>query len=458
VSGFATRRCRDAGAVALTPRASPTRSPLWMRPESRIGFLSSLWQMPRMNDPGRFTGTLLSLGVLLFASCTADSRDPVLMLSPPLPMESPAGTGSSEPTLTVDLDGVVHLTWQQAMGDRHELRFATLRGEGWSPARTIASGDDWFVNWADFPTLAVLPDGGLAANYLKRHGTGGRYHYDVEVVQSRDGGATWSSPVRPHRDSVPAEHGFVSLFPAGADGLGIVWLDGRKYDARFGATEEMMLRHTTLSADGALGPEDVIDERVCDCCQTSWARSARGDVIAYRGRSADEVRDIHLARKVDGRWISGVVHPDGWQIAACPVNGPAVAANGDHVAVAWFTAARDTSRVRIAFSADAGATFGSPVEVDSGDPVGRVDILYLSENRVLVSWLERVGGEEAEIRARVVGPGGAGPPQLIARSSGARASGFPRMARSGDAVVFAWTEAGDESHVRVARFNIESSR
>jgi hypothetical protein len=414
--------------------------------------------MSLMPDLNRFTGTLITLSALLFTSCTGDSRDPVLMLSPPISMESPAGTGSSEPTLAVDGDGVVHLTWQQAAGDRHELRFATLDAEGWSPARTIASGDDWFVNWADFPMLAVLADGGLAANYLKRHGTGGRYHYDVEVVQSRDGGATWSSPVRPHRDSVPAEHGFVSLFPAGSDGVGIVWLDGRKYDARFGATEEMMLHHTTLSADGVLGRENVIDERVCDCCQTSWARTGKGDVIAYRGGSADEVRDIHLARNTGGQWTTAIVHADGWQIAACPVNGPAVAASGDRVAVAWFTAARDTSRVRVAFSDDAGATFGPPVEVDSGDPVGRVDVLYLSQDRVLVSWLERVGGDTAEIRARVIGPGGAGAPQLIARSSGTRASGFPRMVRSGDTVVFAWTEAGDESHVRVARVNIGGSR
>jgi hypothetical protein len=411
-----------------------------------------------MPDLNRFIGTLLSLCVLLLASCTSDSRDSALMLSPPTPLDSPASTGSSEPTLTVGPDGVLHLTWQQAAGDRHELRLSTLHGDDWSPPRTIASGDDWFVNWADFPTFAVLPDGRLAANYLKRHGTGGRYHYDVEVVQSRDGGATWSAPVRPHRDSVPAEHGFVSLFPEGADGLGIVWLDGRKYDARFGATEEMALNHTTLSADGTLGRENVIDERVCDCCQTSWAATGQGAVIAYRGRTADEVRDIHLARNIGGQWTTGVVHPDGWQIAACPVNGPAVAANGDRVAVAWFTAARDTSRVRVAFSDDAGTTFGPPVEVDSGDPVGRVDVLYLSESRVLVSWLERVGADVAEIRARVIGPDGAGEPQLIARSSGTRASGFPRMVRSGETVVFAWTEAGDESHVRIARSRIEGAR
>jgi hypothetical protein len=411
-----------------------------------------------MPDLNRSVGTLLSLSVLVLASCATDSRDSALMLSPPTGLQSPAATGSSEPTLTVGPGGVVHLSWQQAVGDRHELRLSTLHGDEWSSPRTIASGDDWFVNWADFPTLTVLPDGRLAANYLKRHGTGGRYHYDVEVVQSRDGGATWSAPVRPHRDSVPAEHGFVSLFPAGPDGLGIVWLDGRKYDARFGATEEMMLHHTTLSADGELGRENVIDERVCDCCQTSAAATGQGTVIAYRGRTADEVRDIHLARKIGDQWTTSVVHPDGWQIAACPVNGPAVAASGDRVAVAWFTAARDTSRVRVAFSDDAGASFGTPVEVDSGDPVGRVDVLYLSEDRVLVSWLERVDGDVAEIRARVIGPDGAGEPQLIARSSGTRASGFPRMVRSGETVVFAWTEAGDESQVRIARSRIEGAR
>jgi hypothetical protein len=64
------------------------------------------------------------------------------------------------------------------------------------------------------------------------------------------------------------------------------------------------------------------------------------------------------------------LHADGWKIDYCPVNGPAAGAIGDTVAVAWFTGAQDTSRVRVAFSTDAGATFSAPVRADDGLPAG----------------------------------------------------------------------------------------
>jgi hypothetical protein len=391
------------------------------------------------------------------AGCDRGAQQPTLTIGPATPMESPAGAGSSEPNLTVGPDGRVYLTWQEAMNGAHELRFAILDGEQWSEARPIARGTDWFVNWADFPTLVVLPDGRLAAHYLRRHPTGERYHYDVEIVQSSDAGASWSQPVRPHRDGVPAEHGFVSLFPDEGGRLGVVWLDGRKYDASFGGTEEMMLKHTTLAADGSLGSETPIDERVCDCCQTAWALTSRGPVVVYRDRSPEEIRDIYIARRSGEGWITAPVHDDGWEIAACPVNGPAVAADGDRVVVAWFTAAHDSPRVRVAFSDDAGTSFSAPIDVDGGNPAGRVDVVMIGGGRAVVSWLERGDEGAAEVRTRVVSSAGAGESQLVARSTEARGSGFPRMTRSGDRLIFAWTDAADGSRVRIARAHLEEA-
>lgn len=374
------------------------------------------------------------------------------------PLESPAGPGSAEPNLAVGPDGRVYLSWLEPAADSaHELRFAILDGERWSEPRTIAGGADWFVNWADFPTLVVLPDGRIAAHYLQRYPEAEKgYHYDVRIVQSADGGASWSEPATPHRDGVPAEHGFVSLFAAPGDSVGAVWLDGRKSHADHGGTHEMTLRYTTLAADGSRGEEVEVDPRICDCCQTSLALASTGPVVVYRDRTEQEIRDIYVTRLVDGAWTEGrPVHADGWRIEACPVNGPAISADGDRVAVAWFTAARDTARVQVAFSDDAGAVFGPPVRVDAGDPSGRVDVELLPGGGALVSWIERTEGDAAEVRVRHVSPAGtAGVPVTVAASSGERASGFPRMIRSGERIVFAWTEPGSPSRVRVAHAGI----
>jgi hypothetical protein len=370
-------------------------------------------------------------------------------------LTSPAGLGSAEPNLSSTGDGAV-LSWLEPAGEgAWSLRLATLEDGDWGATRTVVTRDDLFVNWADFPAVILLSDGRLAAHWLQRGSQGG-YDYGIRVVLSGDGGATWSEPWTPHEDGTPTEHGFVSLFEQGEGGLGVLWLDGRHYaPSEAGpATDVMTLRHRRLGADGTPGPEVEIDDRVCDCCQTSVAATADGWVAVYRDRAEDEVRDIFAARLIDGVWTGhSPVHRDGWVIDACPVNGPAVDARGSNVAAAWFTAAGDVSRVLVAFSDDGGASFREPQRVDGGDPVGRVDVIVEPTGSALVTWLERTA-EGAEVRMRRVAPGAPpGDAWVIAATSAARGAGFPRTVALPDGdVLAAWTDvSGDESRVQVAR-------
>jgi hypothetical protein len=367
--------------------------------------------------------------------------------APPVAVEiaSPAPAGSAEPNLVAGPDGV-WLSWlERRGGDRHALRFARWDGAGWSEPGQVMERGGLFVNWADFPSMAVLSDGTLAAHWLERNGPRS-YDYDVRVALSRDGGATWSDDIVPHRDGVQAEHGFVSMLPVDG-GLGVVWLDGREtlHD------RPMTLRFTTLSGDGGLGDDVLLDGSVCDCCQTAAVRTPDGLVVAYRGRTEGEVRDIRVVRRTGDGWSAPrKVHEDGWVINACPVNGPALAADGDLVAVAWLTGAPPEPRVLAAFSRDGGASFGPPVRVDDGQGMGRVAVTMLDGGEALVTWLERAGAG-AEIRTRRVrGDGGAGPSAPLAATAAARASGFPRVARLGDTLLFAWTEPGETPVVRTA--------
>lgn len=401
----------------------------------------------------RFPHFLLALCLIGLPACEAEDADGGQVTAadsaaPPVAIEalpSPAGPGSAEPELAAGPDGF-YLSWLERTGaDTHALRFARLAPEGWTEPRTVMERSGLFVNWADFPSMLVLEDGTMAAHWLEKSGSG-TYSYDVRAAVSTDGGETWGEDVIPHTDGVQSEHGFVSLFPA--DGrVGAVWLDGRETVSG----EPMTLRFATLGADGA-SPDELLDESVCDCCQTSAAVAADGPVVVYRDRTEGEVRDIYAVRRVNGEWTEPrPVHQDGWVISACPVNGPAVAADGQRVAVAWFTGA-PSPRVQVAFSDDAGATFGPPVRVDDGEAQGRVDVVLLDDGTALASWLERsAGGGAAEIRLRRVSPDGVGSVLRLADTSTERASGFPRMLRRGDELLFAWTEAGDPSQVRTAR-------
>ena len=371
---------------------------------------------------------------------------------------SPAPPGSAEPNLALGVGGRVYLSWIELAPDSgHQLRFSTLQGGRFTPARTIAAGGkgEWFVNWADFPSMLALNEKELVAHWLHRSGAG-RYAYDVRVARSNDGGATWSAAVTPHTDKTESEHGFVSLFRVGNE-VGIAWLDGRKHATAANESDaEMSVRFTTLTKQNTARPDTEIDGRVCDCCQTSAAITSRGPVLVYRDRSEHEVRDISIVRYTNGKWSAPrLVHRDNWVIPACPVNGPSVSARGDRVAVAWFTAASEQPRVYVAFSSNAGDSFGAPIRVDDGNAAGRVDVQHVGREGALVSWLERVGSG-AEVRVRLVSArGGRGPAKTIATSSSERASGFPHMVVRGKDAVFAWTEPGRPARVRTALLELK---
>jgi hypothetical protein len=253
--------------------------------------------------------------------------------------------------------------------------------------------------------------------------------------------------VVPHRDATDTEHGFVSMAPWDGGALGLLWLDGRD-TARAGPTA---LAHTTLTPDGRLGPETIVDARVCDCCQTDVTQADGALVVVYRDRSPDEVRDIAVRRFTGGRWTEPhTLAGDGWQIQGCPVNGPSVAALGRSVAVAWFTAAQETPRVKVAFSSDSAGSFGAPVVVDGGRPLGQVDVVLSGPDTALVSWLEQRPGGSSLMLREVRRDGRRGEPLTVAEAGPARSSGFPRMVAVAGEVVLAWRDAGEPPRVRTA--------
>jgi hypothetical protein len=375
-------------------------------------------------------------------------------------MEVPAAVGSQSPNLAVGPDGAPVLSWIEPDAGGHTLRYSTLRDANWSEPGSVARGDDWFVNWADFPSVVPISDSLWAAHWLVRQPAGG-YAYDVHLSISSDGGATWADPVKPHDDGTPTEHGFVTLFPYDS-GLGLVWLDGRNMARKSlpgGPLPGMTLRSATYSAELQIANEKAVDELICDCCQTDVALTARGAIAVYRDRTVNETRDIYAAQFANGAWEPGhAVAADGWIIGGCPVNGPAVDADGDHIAVAWFTAADDEPKVRLARSNDSGETFSAPVDVTDGVIFGRVGVAMLGEGDVAVSWLCKEDGNRARVcLRRISADGRAGPVQVLSGDDDVPPLSLPQLARAGSSLVAAWTARdGNDSQIRSTRLAIDS--
>lgn len=409
---------------------------------------------------------MIVLCVALVAACSRQA--PTAATPPPAAAIEPAhvakpwalipGRGAAQPDLVVAPDGRLLLTWiSSESGRRPALLFASWDGARWQQAsRPIAVGTALFVNWADTPHLAATTDGALWVHWLQKSADL-PYAYDVMLSRSRSNGKSWSAPVKVHDDGTATEHGFVSLWAQSADTVGVAWLDGRNTVDTGGAAQAghdnhaagrgaMTLRGAVFDGNLQRSLDTELDASTCDCCQTDVAVTSKGALLVYRDRTAQEIRDIQTTRFDGKAWTTPQrIHADNWTMPACPVNGPAIAAHGNDVVVAWYTAAGNVPTLKIARSIDAGDHFSAPVTVDRGDAVqGRVDVAF-DGTQAWMSWLREDAAGQSLWLARFDATLARELQRLeIAKLQGrGRGTGFPKLALRDGVAHLVWTDVVD---------------
>jgi hypothetical protein len=344
------------------------------------------------------------------------------------------------PAVTTTAEGLHILSWIESDGEDHVLYVAHVDLGQWSQPLEVVRHPNLLVNWADFPTVSVADDGTWMIAWLLRTPDAGGY--GVQFALSYDWGRSWSEARSLHDDASGAEHGFVSLAPIGASSFLAIWLDGRHAGAHGHEAGAYVLLSRQVDRDGTLGPEVLVDDQVCSCCQTDLVRDEDDTHVAvYRDCSGQNVRDIAWVHRTAAGWSAPkVLYEDDWVIPGCPVNGPRASAG----AVAWYTGVGPAGgEVRVVeFRAEEGALF-EPLDVDDGVPLGRVDMLTLENGTRLVTWLENVGDGEAEWRARPLWPNGdLGPSTVIDRVPATREIGFLRGTADGAGAHLVWHVPG----------------
>jgi hypothetical protein len=367
---------------------------------------------------------------LLLIACTEQSLP---QFDNPVPVTVPSGKPAYGPRLTQSTHDDAILSWMERRADGSSLGYSTYYDGSWQAQKIAISDEQMFVNWADLPAVTAIGPKTLLAYWLS-YTADAPYAYQVLTAVSEDDGASWSTPGSPHDDGTPTEHGFVSSFPD-ENGTGLIWLDGRNTP-----DDGMTLRGATLKVDGQLHDENLLDDLVCDCCQTDIAVTEAGPVAVYRNRTAEEVRDIYVTRYRDGKWRPGTpISNDGWVISGCPVNGPSIAAAEKKVVVAWFTAANNTPTVKVALSTNAGKSFSEPAEVSSRNAQGHVGVALIDRHSFAISWMESEKKGTYAIKLRsVTFDGQMGRVHTIGRTSLART--VPQLVRVADHLVLAWTD------------------
>jgi hypothetical protein len=364
----------------------------------------------------------------------------------PVDIDRHGGDSSGYYSLAASVDGRAYLSWIEPMGARrHSFKFSTFERGRWSSPLAITTADNFFVNWGDHPSIAVLPDGVLVAHWLVNNDVRqGPYGYGLRIAESRDHGVTWRQIFKAGTDNLEEYSGFVSVLP-GPSGWSAAYLTpftstASRVGAHHEASHMMTLKVAQFASNGDLLSDTVVDSDVCSCCNTSIAQTDRGPIIAYRDHRPGEIRDISVVRYRDGRWTDPrPVSSDGWVINACPSNGPSIDAVGNRVAVAWFTAAYQQPHVKLAFSDDTGDDFQPPLQIDGGKPVGWPRVVMLDDGGAVVCWLEATEDGRGEVRLRRVwADRRVGEPIVVASAAAGRSTGEPQLVRMGASVMIAW--------------------
>ncbi len=395
--------------------------------------------------------------VVLLASCSQQVEKTLKTDFQLVPINSPAGENASLPHLIEGADGNLYLSWvEKKDSNRVSFKYSKLDSENWTSPELIASGSDWFVNWADYPMLTVDQSGNMVAHYLAKSSSG-TYSYDVNIVVKHKDSTSWSEPIIPHKDGTPTEHGFVTMLPNDDETFTLAWLDGRNTGSDshdHHGDGAMTLRSAVIDMNGGVSESVELDARVCDCCQTGGTTTREGQIIVYRDRSVDEIRDMAYVTKTKEGWSEPkLVAIDNWNIAGCPVNGPRIDASDSIIAVAWYTAANSRPKIKVAFWQN--GEFQKPFVIDDSSPLGRVDIVLKDSETAFVSWLD--GGEKSVIKFRKVNISGAmSPEQIVSETSEARGSGFPQMEIFNHELFFAWTSISEDSTwVKLKKLKLE---
>jgi hypothetical protein len=371
------------------------------------------------------------VGLIGLTGCSGDSE--------PSFVSAPVPPGSRQPEISGGEDGLL-LSWVEGDEANRALRYARLSGGRWTEARTIVSDEQLLSNWAHPPVVTMLGERAMASTWPSGR-KGEQRAVDIAFSFSPDG-ENWGQTLRPGASAGLVQSGWAAIVPEGGDALGLISLEGGS-----GATRLVYRRF----ADTAFDQAHELDAAVCPWCRPSAVRVGDDLVVAYRNHTEEQVRDVFVVRRSGDEWgAPRRVHEDGWRIATCPVNGPALAANDQVAALAWFTASGGEPRVLLARS-EAGTEFGQPVRIDSGDPLGRVDAAMLDDGTVYVSWLEKsASGARVQVRAVSVG-GDPGETRSLGSTDPGTESGFPRIARANGRLYVAWVEPS-KARVRLTSF------
>jgi len=283
------------------------------------------------------------------------------------------------------------------------------------------------------------------------------------VARSEDGGLSFTRSAPVTGSEAPGNRGWASTAVDRRGHVVAVWLDHREMASGHthspAATNTDGAEHAQASKLYFADADEASSARaltggVCYCCKTAVAVGPDGSIYAaWRHVYSGNIRDIgFMSSRDSGRTFTTPVRVsnDGWMLAGCPENGPALAVGADNaVHVLWPTLIPPTGKddepslaLFHAVTRD-GRAFSSREQIPTvGTP--RHPQVVATSRGLAAAWDEELdGGNRRVVFMRQLS-------QTREVMSAAR-SQTPALAAAGDTVVIVWTEGSEASVIRVAQ-------
>jgi len=300
---------------------------------------------------------------------------------------------------------------------------------------------------------------------------------EIRVARSADGGRSFGTAVPLQTRGAAGDRGWHAMALDDQGTAHVMWLDHRRMatEGHHGAAAAekaaidgvMMAERSGLyyaRAGLQATPDRELVKGVCYCCKVALATTPGGGLVAaWRHVYQGNVRDIAFIRSTDGGehfGPPGRVSEDGWHLAGCPDDGPALAIDGAGTAhIVWPTVIEGPTPEGAIFYASSRdlQTFTPRVRIPTmgGPRPMHPQVVADSADRVYVAWDEVVDGvRQAGLRSLRFDEAGQpiiGAARRIGPLGRPASYPFPLATTSGPIVVYVSGQP-NESEIRVARF------
>ena len=290
------------------------------------------------------------------------------------------------------------------------------------------------------PKIAISKNGVVLVSYTTADTA--PYAGHVNFTRSTDGGRSFSPPIRLNDDPRNISHRFESLIIEANGRVRVVWIDRR--DVEDGKRRNGASLYTVWSDDdGATwSANQRLSETSCECCRLSLANDPAGHAwVLWRNIFSTKLRD-HAVMPLSGGTPQRATF-SGWQLDACPHQGPALAIDREDVRhLVWFAGNAPRGLFYSRLWAN-GEPLGNPHPLT---PDGAYPAITTHQNNVLIAWL-RFDGEAHRLEFTRSRDGGQTwqPTTTLARTPGA--ADYPQwLLRENHPQLF-WRTANDGFHL-----------